>query len=177
MPGVLSSLILLLFFPETPRALLLNNHDEPNARIVLRSLRGTVDQSSVEDEIEEMKREARESKSSEAISLKDLFTLKELRWPLITGIVLQLTQQLCGINAVFFYSESIFKNAGVISEHIQYAIFLTGAVNVLMTIVCVPLIDRLGRKPLLVYPMLMIIVDFIALTVFLNFQVSLEQVN
>lgn len=52
------------------------------------------------DEIEEMKKESRETKTDEAISLKELFTLKELRWPLLTGLILQLTQQLCGINAV-----------------------------------------------------------------------------
>ena len=42
-----------------------------------------------------------ESRSDEAVSFKDLFTLKEFRWPLITSLVLQLTQQLSGINAVF----------------------------------------------------------------------------
>ena len=49
-----------------------------------------------------MKQEARESNSDEAISMKELLTAKELRWPLITGLVLQLAQQLCGINAVIF---------------------------------------------------------------------------
>ena len=84
-PGLLGSLVLLLFFAETPRALLINNRDEDSARAVLGSLRSDATARQLEAEIEEMKREARESKSSEAISLKDLFTLKELRWPLITG--------------------------------------------------------------------------------------------
>jgi len=51
---------------------------------------------------------------------------------------------------------------------------MTGIVNVIMTIICVPLIDRLGRKPLLVYPMILIVVDFILMTVFLHYQVIKE---
>lgn len=135
--------------------------------LALQRLRNTTD---VSGEIEEMKKESRENKSDEAISIKDLFTITELRWPLITGLVLQLTQQLCGINAIFFYSESIFTKAQIKPDHIQYAVFLTGFINVIMTLVVIPIIDRLGRKPLLVYPMIIIIFDFILLTVFLIFQ-------
>ena len=75
---------------------------------------------------------------------------------------------------VFFYSEKIFKGAGIGPENIQYAVALTGIVNVIMTIICVPLIDRLGRKPLLVYPMILIVIDFILMTVFLHYQVINE---
>ena len=65
----------------------------------MKRLRNSLD---VAHEIDEMKQEARESNSDEAISMKELFTIKELRWPLITGLILQLAQQLCGINAVIF---------------------------------------------------------------------------
>lgn len=166
-PAIVGGIFLLLFFPETPRALLINNKDEESARKALHRLRNTTD---VGNEIEAIKQEAREQKSDENISFKELFTSKEYRWPLITGLVLQLTQQLCGINAIFFYSESIFKNAGILQHEIQYAVLLTGIINVIVTIAVIPLIDRLGRKPLLVFPMLIIIVDFIALTVFLVLQ-------
>jgi SP family facilitated glucose transporter-like MFS transporter 1 len=155
-PGLLGSLALLVFFAETPRALLLNNRDEQSARRVLASLRASSAHNDAE--IEEMRREAAANSNAneQTISLTQLFTLTELRWPLVTGIVLQLTQQLCGINAIFFYSEGIFRSAGIQAEHIQYAIFSTGAVNVLMTIVCVPLIDRLGRKVHHFYPFFML---------------------
>ena len=77
---------------------------------------------------------------------------------------------MCRLLKVFFYSEKIFNNAGISAENIQYAVAMTGIVNVIMTIVCVPLIDKLGRKPLLVYPMALIVVDFILMTVFLIYQ-------
>lgn len=164
-PGILGVVVLLLFFPESPRALLINNRDEESARKALHRLRNSTN---VDAELDQIRQESRETKSDEAISIKDLFTLSELRWPLITGLILQLTQQLCGINAIFFYSESIFKDAKIPSEHIQYAVFATGFINVIMTLVCIPLIDKLGRKPLLVYPMIIIVLDFILLTIFLT---------
>ena len=166
-PSLLGGLSLLLFFPESPKALLLNNKDKASATKALKSLRNSED---VADEIEEINLEARDSKSDEAVTLKELFTLSELRWPLITGLILNLTQQLCGINAIFFYSSGIFARASIKEEHIQYAVFSTGLINVICTIAVVPLIDRLGRKPLLVVPMFVMIIDFILLTVCLVLQ-------
>ena len=122
-----------------------------------------------------MKLEEIDTKTSMPISIMsigELFRQEHLRWPLLTGITLQLAQQLCGINAVFFYSDGIFRRAGIISEHVQYAVVATGSINVIFTIVCVPLIDRLGRKPLLVYPMIFMVFDFICLTFFLKLKVS-----
>jgi predicted MFS family arabinose efflux permease len=133
----------------------------------------------VSEDIKEYREEAESSSGSgsgsgsgesEDVSVIQLFTTKELAMPLFICLVIQLTQQLCGINAVFFYSEDIFRRAGIEDEHIQYAVFLTGFINVLATIVCVPLIDKLGRKPLLLFPMLVIIADFILMTVFLHLQ-------
>ena len=168
-PCLLGTVSLLLFFPESPKALLINNRDENAAREALRRLRNT---NNVGAEIDEMNNEAKESKSDESVSIGELLTSAELRWPLITGLILQLTQQLCGINAVFFYSEGIFRRASIADDQIQYAVFLTGFINVICTIICVPLIDRLGRKPLLVFPMIIIILDFILLTLCLIFQVN-----
>lgn len=162
LPSLIGGLSLLIFFPESPKALLLVNKDKIAATKALKSLRNSND---VSDEIEEINLEARDSNTDEGVSLKELFTLKELRWPLLTGLILNLTQQLCGINAIFFYSGGIFERASIRPEHIQYAVFSTGLINVICTIAVVPLIDRLGRKPLLVVPMFVMIVDFILLTV------------
>lgn len=166
-PAILGGVCLLLFFTESPRALLINKRDENAARKALYKLRNT---KNITNEIEQMNHESREATSDEAISIFQLLRTSELRWPLITGLVLQLTQQLCGINAIFFYSEGIFRRAAIKGDEIQYAVFATGLINVILTIVCVPLIDRLGRKPLLVYPMILIIIDFILLTIFMIFQ-------
>jgi hypothetical protein len=55
----------------------------------------------VSSEIDEILNEVNSSSSStDNLSIIDLFKSKELRWPLITSLVLQVSQQLCGINAV-----------------------------------------------------------------------------
>lgn len=168
--SLIGGFVLLFFFSETPKALLITNKDEDSTREVLQRLRNQTD---VDDEIEELYREGKESgDSSSAVSFKELLTAKEFRWPLITVVVLQLTQQLCGINAIFFYSDGIFRRATIADEHIQYAIFATGFINVLCTIVVVPMIEKLGRKPLLVYPMCLMLIDFIFLTICLVLQES-----
>ena len=168
-PALAGNLSLLLFFSETPKALLLTNNDPDSARKVLRLLRNRVD---VNLDMDEIQSEAKDSsQNSNVVSFGKLLTSSKLRWPLITSLVLQIAQQLCGINAVFFYSESIFRNSGIEDNYIQYAVLSTGLVNFITTIVCVVIIDRLGRKPLLVFPMTVIIINFILLTTFLNFQV------
>jgi hypothetical protein len=63
----------------------------------LRKFRGYLD---VEDEIDEMKVEARKSQSVEEFSLKKLLTTPELRVPIIIACCLQIAQQFSGINAV-----------------------------------------------------------------------------
>jgi hypothetical protein len=54
----------------------------------------------VQYELDQINQEQKENTSDESISLWELCTLKELRWPLITSLVIQMSQQLCGINAV-----------------------------------------------------------------------------
>lgn len=169
LPALIGFVLLLVIFPETPSALINKFKDENGAREALKKLRA---QNDVSFEVEELKNAKRDAGSETSISIGQLFTLPEYKWPLITGLTLQLTQQLCGINAIFFYSNQIFATAGIEESNIQYAIIMTGLINVISTIIVVPLIDRLGRKPLLVYPMALIIIDFIVLTVLLIFKES-----
>ena len=70
-----------------------------------------------------------------------------VRWPLVIACVLQTTQQLSGINAVFFYSTSFFESAGVGDP--QMGTVLVGGVNVLAMAVAVYLMERAGRRKLL----------------------------
>ena len=128
----------------------------------------------VEIELDELISETKGSnldENEETISVIGLFKNVDTRMPIITSLVLHITQQMSGINAVFFYSSSIFADAGISVDYIQYAILSTGIVNVITTIICVPLIDKLGRKPLLVYPMAFMIIDFVVLILLLTFKV------
>lgn len=108
--------------------------------------------------------------SSSSLRRQSKVTLSQLfkgtfRWPMITSLTLLSVQALCGINAVFFYSGKIFKTAGISDAYLQYASAGTGLINVLVTVVAIYLIERLGRRPLIIYPMLSMLVTFILLTV------------
>ena len=73
-----------------------------------------------------------------------------LRKPLLIGIVIAVAQQLGGINAIIFYGPHIFQTVGYQSvETALLATVVIGAMNVVATLVAVFLIDRLGRRPLL----------------------------
>ncbi|NYV72892.1 sugar porter family MFS transporter [Streptomyces sp. UH6] len=81
-------------------------------------------------------------------SVTDLFT-SAVRPALITGAALCALQQLCGINAVLYFAPTIIKTTGLsASNSILYSVFI-GALNLLMTFVSARLVDRWGRRPLL----------------------------
>ena len=73
------------------------------------------------------------------------------RTALLVGIVLAVFQQITGINAVIYYSPRFFEAAGLVRGAAILQSTIVGAVNVLFTLVAIALVDRLGRKPLLLF--------------------------
>jgi SP family sugar porter-like MFS transporter len=68
---------------------------------------------------------------------------------LFVGVVLAVYQQWCGINVIFYYAQEIFTAAGYGVSDVLFNIVITGAVNLVFTLVAIRLVDRLGRKPLM----------------------------
>ncbi|RPI98158.1 MAG: MFS transporter [Candidatus Aminicenantes bacterium] len=66
---------------------------------------------------------------------------------LLIGVVLAVYQQWCGINVIFNYAQEIFTAAGYGVSDVLFNIVVTGAVNLIFTLVAIRLVDRLGRKP------------------------------
>jgi MFS transporter, SP family, galactose:H+ symporter len=133
----------MLFLPESPRWLLRIGQRE-KARATLARVRGTQD---VDREFQEIEQGL--AHAEEKGRLSDLLE-PSLRPALIVGIGLAIFQQIAGINTVIYYAPVIIQSAGISSA--SGAILATagiGLVNVLMTIVYLRLIDRVGRKPLL----------------------------
>src|ERR1700676_3626227 len=133
----------MFFLPESPRWLLRRGHRE-TARAMLARIRGTVE---VEAEFREIEQSV--TKAPESGRFSDLFT-RSIRPALVVGIGLAIFQQITGINTVIYYAPLIIQSAGISSA--SGAILATagiGVVNVLMTIVAICLIDRVGRRPLL----------------------------
>ncbi|XP_060066457.1 solute carrier family 2, facilitated glucose transporter member 3-like [Ylistrum balloti] len=130
---------------ESPSYLMINKDSEEQAEAALVWLRKDTD---IYDEIQEMKIEMEKSKKAAKFHFTDLFKREELLTPLIISLVLQLSQQFSGINAVIYYSTLIFESAGLSETNAQYATLGTGAVNVLMTFVSANIMDRVGRRTL-----------------------------
>ncbi|KAM3873231.1 solute carrier family 2, facilitated glucose transporter member 3 [Diretmus argenteus] len=141
-PAILQS-IMLPFCPESPRYLLIVLNQEEEAQKALVRLRGFED---VSDDIQEMKEEGMKMAMEKKVTIAELFRSRLYRQPIIIAIVLQLSQQLSGINAVFYYSTSIFATAGV-TEPI-YATIGAGVVNTVFTVVSLFLVERAGRRTL-----------------------------
>ncbi|XP_004425607.1 PREDICTED: solute carrier family 2, facilitated glucose transporter member 5 [Ceratotherium simum simum] len=139
-------LLLLPLFPESPRYLLIQKKDEAAARNALKRLRGWDD---VGADIEEIRLEDEAEKAAGFISVLKLFGMKSLRWQVISIIVLMGGQQLSGVNAIYYYADQIYLSAGVKDQDVQYVTVGTGAVNVLMTICAVFVVEYLGRRFLL----------------------------
>jgi sugar porter (SP) family MFS transporter len=142
--GVLPAVALdvgIAVLPESPRWLLLHQQ-KAKAWEVLTRIRGTPDvQAEVDDIVEHA-----ESGSGR---LADLVSPAVLR-VILCGIALAVIQQITGINTVIYYAPTIFQQAGFHSA--LSSILATagvGLVNVVMTIVSIPLLDRVGRRPLL----------------------------
>ncbi|KAF7711550.1 solute carrier family 2, facilitated glucose transporter member 1 [Silurus meridionalis] len=135
--------VMLPFCPESPRYLLIIRNEENKAKSALKKLRGTTD---VSADMQEMKEESRQMMREKKVNILELLTSPLYRQPLVIAVVLQLSQQLSGINAVFYFSTSIFETAGV--KQPVYATIGAGVVNTAFTVVSLFLVERAGRRSL-----------------------------
>ncbi|QBJ32194.1 sugar porter family MFS transporter [Hafnia alvei] len=68
---------------------------------------------------------------------------------IVIGIVLAVFQQWCGINVIFNYAQEIFASAGFDINSTLKSIVATGLINLIFTIIALPLVDKLGRRKLM----------------------------
>jgi SP family galactose:H+ symporter-like MFS transporter len=145
----------MTFMPSSPRWLITQNQDK-KAEDVLGRIRSK----------DEIGRELKEIRISLRKQTKDWTALKSplIRSALVVGIGLAIFQQVTGINTVIYYAPTIFQFAGFKSA--SAAILATvgvGLINVLMTVVASQLLDRVGRRPLLLVGMIGMVISLVVL--------------
>ncbi len=142
-PSVLF-LIAMLFVPESPRWLA-RSGQRARASSVLARLGG--------DSFASRQLEAVEASlihDNARVDFRELLTPKLL--PILTlGIFLAVLQQWCGINVVFNYAQEVFAAAGYQVSDILFNIVVTGAINLVFTLMAIGMVDRLGRRPLMLF--------------------------
>ncbi|MEJ2216747.1 MAG: sugar porter family MFS transporter [Gemmatimonadota bacterium] len=131
------------FQDESPRWLVVHGHDD-EARAVLARTR-TPDE--VEHEIAEMHR----AEEADRMSLGELLRARWLRRNLVFAGVLAVFQQLIGINTIVYYAPTILKAAGFGNSAAIFNSVGLGMLSIIMTVVAARVVDRVGRKPLLLW--------------------------
>jgi sugar porter (SP) family MFS transporter len=142
-PGGLLVLV-MLGMPETPRWLM-GAGRRADAAASLTKVRGSRGIDQALDEIQEQVAE-----DAERASWGEVFGTA-LRRPLMVGVGLAVFQQITGINAIIYYANEIFADAGFSTpqEQAKATLWAVGVVNVLATFVAIAYVDRFGRRPLL----------------------------
>jgi SP family arabinose:H+ symporter-like MFS transporter len=136
--------IALFFVPRSPRWLFIKNKAQ-EGKFVLNQIYGNVKALA---EIESIEKNINADKNKAKVRVKDLFK-PALRFILVVGIIIGILQQITGINAVYFYATSIFKQTGIGTDAAFSSGVLLSTITLIFTIVAMYLIDRMGRRPLL----------------------------
>jgi MFS transporter, SP family, sugar:H+ symporter len=135
---------LLFFIPESPRYLVAAGKTDL-ARKVLTELAPGIDASAKVADIQSTLQKDHRPRLSDLIR-KHTGGLQPIVW---VGIGLASLQQFTGINVVFYYGATLWQAAGFTEADALLTNVISGTVNVLFTFVAIALVDKLGRKPLL----------------------------
>lgn len=154
LPGLIQ-LVTLPWFPESPRYLLIDRGDREACVRALRRLRGgEAPVSEIEEMLQEQEQQkctALNSKSgASALTPWSLFKNRDLRAQLRTVMVASSAMMLCGNDSIYFYASYIFQKAGIPQQKIQYVTIGTGASELTASILSNLLIERVGRRYLLI---------------------------
>lgn len=154
LPAVLYFLLLFLV-PQSPRWLAQRSQID-EAKKILQKIGG---ETYANKTIQEIEQNIKSEKERKRAYFRELFT-RDMRLIMIIGLGIAFLQQISAINAILYYAPMIFEAAGGGRDSAFMQAVILGLVNVVFTILAMYLIDRLGRKPLLIIGMIGIIIAY-----------------
>lgn len=143
-------ILLLFFIPDTPRYLVLKSQPE-KALDILTKING----------LKEAKKILADIQNTVVSHSGKLFSFGI--GVIIIGILLSVFQQFVGINVVLYYAPEIFKSMGSGTDTALLQTIIVGAVNLIFTVLAIILVDKFGRKPLMIIGALGMAVSMFAL--------------
>jgi SP family xylose:H+ symportor-like MFS transporter len=154
-------LIGVIWLPESPRWLLKDGQQE-KAKQVLNKIGSA---SFVETTLTAIHKSLEGSPKKQ--NYKDVFE-KSVRPAVVVGVILAIFQQFCGINVVFNYTSTIFESVGADLNRQLFETIAIGAVNLIFTLLAMWQVDKLGRRPLMLFGSLGLSVVYIILAFLLQ---------
>ena len=140
LPAIIYTLM-VLGVPNSPRWLLMKKNDETQARSLLKQLNPNL--KNVEEELMAIKK-------SLVKQTNDTFFSGKYNKSIALAFMLAFFNQLSGINFVLYYAPRIFESAGIAADNVLSASIPIGIVNLIFTLLGMYLIDRAGRKQLMI---------------------------
>lgn len=162
-PGVMQFLG-FLFMPESPRWLVDKGHVDLALRVLVR-MRGHSDVISELEDIKKSVEESREVQMKGCQKLQRILTTRPVRKALVVGVGILVFQQWCGINTAIYYSGTVLKMAGFPVGSAVWLVVLPNALLFLAGLGGIYVVDRVGRRPLLLYSMIGTIIGLIIIAV------------
>ena len=144
-PAVVYGVIAVLL-PESPRFLILKNRDDDVRKVFARIWPG--------DDVERAIRDMRDAIEMDDIGSQkgalrgNRLGLKPIIW---IGIILSIFQQFVGINVIFYYSTTLWRSVGFQEKDSFVISVITAVTNIAVTFVAIALVDRVGRRPILLF--------------------------
>ncbi|KAM3393777.1 sugar transport protein 8 [Capsicum galapagoense] len=146
---------------DTPASLLSRGKEE-KAKSVLKKVRGVSD---VDAEFQEIVAANEQSKQVKH-SVKSVFKPPSIP-PLVISVLLQVFQQFTGINAIMFYAPVLFQTMGFKASSSLLSAVVTGIINVVSTCVSIYVVDKVGRKKLLIQACIQMLISQVAIGIIL----------